>query len=120
MNEILFLLPLGFTTLKVTGWKLIGWTGGAGFLLRWVVQAVYRKRTGTAEIPTAFWIISLVSAAFLLSYFIFGKNDSVGIMSNLFPMFIASYNLHLDLAQRRQKTQEKPVDGPNSGDQPKH
>ena len=29
-------------------------------------------------------------------YFIFGKNDSVGILSNLFPLFVALYNLYLD------------------------
>ena len=108
MNETIIILNLGLVTVKVTGWKLLGWLGGAGFLLRWVVQAVYRKRTGTAEIPTAFWIISMVSATFLLSYFIFGKNDSVGVMSNLFPMFIAVYNLHLDLVQRRKPPAPKP------------
>jgi lipid-A-disaccharide synthase-like uncharacterized protein len=26
---------------------------------------------------------------------VFGKNDSVGIMSNLFPLFVALYNLRL-------------------------
>jgi lipid-A-disaccharide synthase-like uncharacterized protein len=33
----------------------------------------------------------------LLAYFTFGKNDSVGILSNLFPALIAGYNLYLDL-----------------------
>jgi len=31
----------------------------------------------------------------LLCYFIFGKNDSVGILSNLFPFTVALYNLYL-------------------------
>jgi lipid-A-disaccharide synthase-like uncharacterized protein len=34
----------------------------------------------------------------LLAYFIFGKNDSVGILSHLFPLLIALYNLRLDIA----------------------
>jgi lipid-A-disaccharide synthase-like uncharacterized protein len=36
----------------------------------------------------------------LLSYFVFGKNDSVGILSNLFPLFVALYNLYLDLKHK--------------------
>jgi lipid-A-disaccharide synthase-like uncharacterized protein len=31
----------------------------------------------------------------LLSYFIWGKNDSVGVLSNLFPMMVALYNLFM-------------------------
>ena len=32
----------------------------------------------------------------LLSYFIFGRKDSVGILSNLFPLAVVLYNLSLD------------------------
>ena len=31
----------------------------------------------------------------------FGKNDSVGILSNLFPMSVAFYNLYLDFSHRK-------------------
>ena len=31
------------------------------------------------------------------SYFIWGKNDSVGVLSNLFPAAVAVYNLVMDL-----------------------
>ena len=37
----------------------------------------------------------------VFAYFIFGKYDSVGVMSNLFPLFVALYNLYLDLQNRR-------------------
>ena len=47
-------------------------------------------------LPRTFWYMSVVGSCLLLSYFIFGKNDSVGILSNLFPMFVAAYNLFLD------------------------
>jgi lipid-A-disaccharide synthase-like uncharacterized protein len=33
----------------------------------------------------------------LRSYFICGKNDSVGILSNLIPAGVGGYNLYLDL-----------------------
>ena len=35
--------------------------------------------------PRIFWIMSVLGSALLLSYFIWGKNDSVGVLSNLFP-----------------------------------
>jgi lipid-A-disaccharide synthase-like uncharacterized protein len=40
--------------------------------------------------------MSALGSVLLLAYFIFGKNDSVGILSNLFPLFVALYNLYLD------------------------
>jgi len=45
--------------------------------------------------------MSVLGSISLLSYFIFGKNDSVGILSNLFPSFVACYNLYLDLKSAR-------------------
>ena len=36
-------------------------------------------------VPTVFWLMSISGSLLLLSYFVFGKNDSVGILSNLFP-----------------------------------
>jgi len=36
-----------------------------------------------------------------LLYFFFGKNDSVEILSNLFPFTIAVYNLSLDINHRK-------------------
>ncbi len=35
-----------------------------------------------------------------LAYFVFGKNDSVGILAYLFPSGIAAYNLFLDRQHR--------------------
>jgi lipid-A-disaccharide synthase-like uncharacterized protein len=35
-----------------------------------------------------------------LSYFIFGKNDSVGVLQNLFPTFTAGYSLWLGIQHR--------------------
>ncbi|MDL5052641.1 lipid-A-disaccharide synthase N-terminal domain-containing protein [Oscillatoria laete-virens NRMC-F 0139] len=51
--------------------------------------------------PRVFWIMSLCGSILLLSYFIFGKNDSVGILSNLFPSVIAIYNLYLDITHHK-------------------
>jgi lipid-A-disaccharide synthase-like uncharacterized protein len=51
--------------------------------------------------PRTFWYMSLAGSICLLSYFVFGKNDSVGILSNLFPLFVAAYNLVLDNRHRK-------------------
>jgi lipid-A-disaccharide synthase-like uncharacterized protein len=48
--------------------------------------------------------MSTSGSVLLLLYFIFGKNDSVGILSNLFPLFIALYNLRLDITSNRNPT----------------
>lgn len=87
--------------LTLDPWKLVGYTGALMFALRWVVQAVYRKRTGQNIMPTVFWIISLIGAGLTTMYFIFGKNDSVGIIQNALPAGVAFYNLVLDLRQKK-------------------
>ena len=85
----------------ITPWKLIGYLGVALFTGRWFVQMAVSKMSGKVTVPRAFWYMSGLGSLCLLSYFIFGKNDSVGILSNLFPLFVAVYNLYLDGRARR-------------------
>ena len=85
----------------LTAWKLVGYLGVALFAGRWFVQMYYSRRYGKPVVPTVFWIMSISGSLLLLSYFTFGKNDSVGILSNLFPAGVAGYNLFLDLRNRR-------------------
>ena len=87
-----------FTTPR--GWKLVGWLGALMFAARWVLQAHYRKRTGTAVMPTSFWVVSLAGAGLTTAYFVFGKNDSVGILQNALPASVALYNLFHDLRRK--------------------
>jgi len=93
--------------LVVTPWKLVGYAGVLLFSGRWVVQVIYSKVYKRPVLPTVFWYMSIFGSLALLSYFTFGKNDSVGILSNLFPAVIASYNLYLDLRRRRLRTAPK-------------
>ena len=81
----------------VTPWKLVGYVGVLTFAGRWVVQVWVSHHARAPMVPRLFWYMSLTGSLLLLSYFIFGKNDSVGILSNLFPAGIAAYNLLLDL-----------------------
>jgi lipid-A-disaccharide synthase-like uncharacterized protein len=84
----------------ITPWKLVGYLGVALFTARWFVQLIASKRRGKPVLPRLFWYMSISGSLLLLSYFIFGKNDSVGILANLFPALTALYNLWLDMKHR--------------------
>ena len=86
----------------LTPWKLVGYLGVALFTGRWLVQLYVSRRHGRPTVPPVFWYMSIVGSLLLLAYFTFGKNDSVGILSNLFPAGIATYNLYLEIRGRRQ------------------
>lgn len=107
MNEV---LHAGFG-LTVTPWKLIGYLGVALFAGRWFVQLHYSHRYGRPVVPTVFWLMSISGSLLLLSYFVFGKNDSVGVLSNLFPAGVAGYNLYLDLSHKRSRASGGGLEG---------
>lgn len=85
---------------KVTAWKLIGYLGVFLFAGRWFVQVIASKRSGRPTMPRLFWYMSISGSLLLLAYFIFGKNDSVGILANAFPFTVSSYNLYLDFKSK--------------------
>ena len=85
----------------ITAWKLIGLTGALMFGGRWLVQFIASRRQGKPVIPRMFWYMSLVGSVMTLSYFVFSqKQDSVGVLQNLFPSFTAIYSLYLDIRHR--------------------
>ena len=96
--DVVILNAFGVT---ITPWKLVGYLGVALFAGRWFVQVFYSRAKGRPVVPRLFWYMSITGSLLLLSYFTFGKNDSVGILSNLFPAMIAGYNLWLDITDRR-------------------
>lgn len=89
-----------FFGVVITPWKLVGYLGVALFTARWFVQLIASKRRGKPVLPRLFWYMSISGSLLLLSYFIFGKNDSVGVLANLFPALTALYNLWLDMKHR--------------------
>ena len=97
MNDVLLQFTVFGKPVIITAWKLIGYAGVAIFAGRWFVQLAASHLAKRSTIPRLFWYLSLLGSVLLLSYFTFGKNDSVGILSNLFPSFIAGYNLFLDV-----------------------
>lgn len=84
-----------------TPWKLIGFLGVMLFASRWVVQLLASRRAGRPVMTRLFWLLSLFGSLLCLAYFVFGKNDSVGIISYLFPAVISLYNLMLDARYRK-------------------
>jgi lipid-A-disaccharide synthase-like uncharacterized protein len=85
----------------VTPWKLIGYLGVLLFAGRWVVQVLATRVNGKPVIPRSFWVMSVTGSGLLLAYFTWGKNDSVGVLSNLFPMSVAIYNWAMDVRSQR-------------------
>ncbi|MBM3840310.1 MAG: hypothetical protein FJ398_20575 [Verrucomicrobia bacterium] len=101
MNEPI----LYFAGVVITPWKLIGYTGVFLFAGRWAVQVAASRASQRPVLPRLFWYLSILGSLLLLLYFIFGKNDSVGVLSNLFPLCIACYNLMLDFKQEARPAQ---------------
>jgi lipid-A-disaccharide synthase-like uncharacterized protein len=85
----------------LTPWKIIGYVGVFLFAGRWFVQMLATRKHGRPVVPRTFWIMSVAGSVLLLSYFIWGKNDSVGVLSNLFPAAVAVYNLMMDIKSGR-------------------
>lgn len=91
------ILWLDWTGLHLTPWKLIGLIGALLFGARWAVQFLASRRRGRPVIPRLFWYLSLAGSLMVLSYFLFSsKQDTVGVLQNLFPAFTAFYSLYLD------------------------
>lgn len=92
----------------ITPWKLIGYLGILLFAGRWVVQLIATQRQGEPAFPAMFWTMSVMGSGLLLAYFVWGKNDSVGVLSNLFPMGVALYNftMHHRAAAKRAHERE--------------
>ncbi|MBC8128193.1 MAG: lipid-A-disaccharide synthase N-terminal domain-containing protein [Gloeobacteraceae cyanobacterium ES-bin-144] len=106
MNETIFQGILFGKILVITPCKIIGYVGVALFGTRWIVQMIASKKSGRVTMPTLFWLMSVVGSFCLLFYFSFGKNDSVGLLSNIFPAFVSCYNLVLDLKSGRKKSSD--------------
>jgi len=87
----------------LTPWKIVGFLGVLLFGGRWFVQMYISRKLKKPSLNRAFWLMSLSGSVLLLAYFIFGKNDSVGIVSNAFPMLVALYNLYLDIRYKKIK-----------------
>jgi len=97
MREVIFEGNFFGHAVTVTPWKIIGYTGVFLFGGRWLVQLAASRKHKRVTMPRLFWLMSLSGSVCLLAYFTLGKNDSVGVLSNLLPAFVSGYNLYLDI-----------------------
>lgn len=100
MNEVLFHIH----NIGVTPWKLVGYLGVFLFAGRWFVQIHATRKRRRVHMPITFWWLSMAGSVLLLCYFTFGKNDSVGVLANLLPLVVATYNLAVELRDRRENS----------------
>ena len=100
MNFMHYSLYAGFGII-VTPWKIIGYLGLCVFSGRWLVQMLASRQAGKSVLPITFWYLSATGSSLLLMDFGFGHPDMVGFVSNLFPLSISLYNLHLVNRERR-------------------
>ena len=96
-----FLIVHALQYYQLTPWKAVGLFGSLLFTSRWFVQMYYTRKLGQVVMPLAFWWLSVAGSAMLLAYFVVGKNDSIGIISNFFPVFVSVYNLVVHLRHRK-------------------
>lgn len=94
---------------EFTTWKIIGFVGMGLFTSRWLVQMYYTRKFKRVTMPLAFWLLSVCGSVMLLAYWVFGKNDSVGILSTLFPAFVSVYNLVIHVKHHKNTATGDPV-----------
>jgi lipid-A-disaccharide synthase-like uncharacterized protein len=96
----------------VTPWKIVGLTGSAVFSIRFFLQWVASERAKKSIIPVGFWECSLLGSVLALSYFIFYRHDSVGVIMTLAPLPLYIRNLYLKwrevLTVKRDEKQGEP------------
>jgi lipid-A-disaccharide synthase-like uncharacterized protein len=98
-ESFLALFEVSFTPLTI-----VGYFGALLFSLRWVVQVVYSYIYKKPVLPRVFWYISMAGSICLLIYFFFSSKDLVGVISNFFPLLVASFNLVLDIKNKNKST----------------
>ncbi len=91
MDNVLF----DIYKMNITPWQLVGFLGAMLFFARWIAQALYSYKYNKSLFPVSFWYLSISGNLLMLVYFIFGRADIVGLISNLFPLIIALFNLLL-------------------------
>lgn len=87
-----------------TTWKVVGLAGTLLFTARWFVQFYATRKHRKVVVPMMFWYLSVSGSALTLAYFVWGKNDSVGIIQTAFPMLVSIYNVFAHLREHRKET----------------
>jgi lipid-A-disaccharide synthase-like uncharacterized protein len=76
-------------------WVLFGLAAQVIFTGRFLVQWIASEKRGKSYVPVAFWYLSLVGAAMLLTYAVYWKHDPVVAVGQTTGGFIYVRNLML-------------------------
>jgi lipid-A-disaccharide synthase-like uncharacterized protein len=75
-------------------WVVLGLTAQIAFSMRFIVQWIASERAGRSYVPVAFWYLSIVGGAMLLSYAIY-RQDVVFILGQAMGLIVYTRNLVL-------------------------
>jgi lipid-A-disaccharide synthase-like uncharacterized protein len=87
-----------------TTWLAVGFVGQAIFTARFVVQWAASERSRNSVVPVAFWWLSLLGGAILLSYAL-SRRDPVIVVGQALGIFV--YTRNLALIQKGRRRAEK-------------
>jgi lipid-A-disaccharide synthase-like uncharacterized protein len=86
-------------------WKVVGWLGNLVFTSRFIIQWIATEKKKRVVVPSAFWWLSLVGTLLLLSYALFGKQDSVFIFAYAFSWIPYIRNLVIHRRHKKAHTE---------------
>jgi lipid-A-disaccharide synthase-like uncharacterized protein len=75
-------------------WVVLGLTAQLAFSMRFIVQWLASERAGRSYVPVAFWYLSIMGGAMLLSYAIY-RQDVVFILGQSMGLIVYTRNLVL-------------------------
>lgn len=102
LGDVIFSFKLFGAEFNLTWWKLMGTVAALLFSGRWLVQMYYSRKAGKVVMPRLYWVLSIIASFMLLAYWILSPQRAmVGVLQNLFPAFVAVYNLYLDIRYHR-------------------
>lgn len=104
------------TTSSYWFWLTVGFTGQFLFTARFLVQWLASERKREVVVPRAFWWLSIMGGAALLSYAI-SRRDPVIILGQSMGLFVYARNLMLG-AKAERALASKDGDGPAAAMRP--
>ena len=84
-------------------WVILGFTAQMMFTARFLVQWIASERARRSYVPVAFWYLSILGGALLLSYAIY-RQDIVFISGQALGLIVYIRNLALIFRARREDT----------------
>ncbi len=96
-----------------TFWLTVGFLGQAVFTARFLVQWLASEKERAVVVPPAFWWLSIVGGAALLSYAVH-RRDPVIVVGQSMGLFVYARNLMLDSKKRKRSRGERGFRSPTA------